>query len=436
MQNWRALVETDRRLIVDDAGRSIFKVDRRAFTDPEILDVERRLIFDRCWLYAGHETEIPEKGNFITRDVGGRPVIIVRDRAGEPRIFLNSCAHRGNVVCRERSGSAEAFRCFYHGWVYSLDGKLQGLPGPDAYGPGFDRDLMGLTSVPRFANYRGLLFLNFDVSAVGLEEYLGNARAYLDLFLDFGGEDLYIAPGAQAYSMRANWKLLVENSFDAYHGVSTHRRYFGQFLPDMGLDPKGWVNWRGDDGGRAVALGNGHALVERSLGSGPLAKAESELAEIRARLVDRYGPERASLIADYSRNLLIFPNLIFISTWRTMRTFFPISPSYMEVNAWALLPKHESPSLRRLRLDNFLSFLGPGGFGTPDDVAALEGCQRGFDTARELRWSDVSRGMARASRVDDELQMRAFWRYWNALVNGRMGPTECGDRVPVRAGVE
>ena len=88
----------------------------------------------------------------------------------------------------------------------------------------------------------------------------------------------------------------------------------------------------------------------------------------------------------------------------------------MEVNAWALAPIDESAEDSALRLDNFLTFLGPGGFATPDDVEMLETCQRGFAN-REVAWSDISRGMKRERpALTDELQMRAFWRRWNHLM--------------------
>src|SRR5260370_27605025 len=77
-------------LIVDDRARGVFRVNRRAFTDPEILEYERREVFDRSWLYAGHESEIAKPGDFTTRNVGGRPIILVRDRDSTPPAFLNT----------------------------------------------------------------------------------------------------------------------------------------------------------------------------------------------------------------------------------------------------------------------------------------------------------------------------------------------------------
>jgi hypothetical protein len=91
----------------------------------------------------------------------------------------------------------------------------------------------------------------------------------------------------------------------------------------------------------------------------------------------------------------------------------------MEVTAWALGPKEESLDYRALRLDNFLTFLGPGGYATPDDVEMLEECQMGFSAAREVEWSDISRGMLKETPIaSDELQMQTFWRRWNELVSG------------------
>jgi p-cumate 2,3-dioxygenase alpha subunit len=141
-------------------------------------------------------------------------------------------------------------------------------------------------------------------------------------------------------------------------------------------------------------------------------------------MIERFGAEWAYQITQTSRNLLIFPNLIINDIMAiTIRTFFPLAPDYIEINAWALAPQDESPQDRAARLDNFLTFLGPGGFATPDDVAALESCQQGFRN-REVMWSDMSRGMKRAQPlVDDELQMRAFWRQWHTLML-RVQPAE------------
>jgi p-cumate 2,3-dioxygenase alpha subunit len=95
----------------------------------------------------------------------------------------------------------------------------------------------------------------------------------------------------------------------------------------------------------------------------------------------------------------------------TVRTFFPSAPDAVDVTAWALAHCNELASLRHRRLDSFLTFLGPGGFATPDDMEALESCQQGFASGG-VEWNDISRGMGRSAMANDEEQMRVFWRRW------------------------
>jgi len=278
-------------------------------------------------------------------------------------------------------------------------------------------------------SYRGFVFVSFNPAIESLVAYLAGARDYLDLVCDQSEQGMEIVSGTQLYSMRANWKLLVENSIDGYHGLPTHKRYFLEFLPDTGVDVQ-----RMRIAGAAKSLGNGHAVIEnpevpfgRPVADWIPAWGEAKKAELEAlyqKLIARCGAERAYKIAKVSRNLLIFPNLIINDIMSvTVRTFFPLAPDYMEITAWALAPKGESPGDRALRLDNFLTFLGPGGFATPDDVEMLESCQRGYANVREVQWSDISRGMKRKEPLaTDELQMQVFWRRWNELIT-RSRPT-------------
>src|ERR1700746_2931682 len=91
------------KLLDIDREAGTFRVARKAFTDPQVFEAERAAIFDRCWIYLGHGSELPKKASFVTRPVAGRNVIFNRDAEGQVRAFLNSCPHRGATVCRERS---------------------------------------------------------------------------------------------------------------------------------------------------------------------------------------------------------------------------------------------------------------------------------------------------------------------------------------------
>jgi hypothetical protein len=136
---------------------------------------------------------------------------------------------------------------------------------------------------------------------------------------------------------------------------------------------------------------------------------------------ERFGEEHAYLMNNMSRNMTVFPNLILIDLgWGIqVRTMFPLSPSHTEITGWQLMPSGVSDAVKRYRIDNALSFWGPAGLATPDDVEGLEQCQRGFASTNEIPWSDISRGMKKDTpTVVDELQMRAFWREWNTRLTG------------------
>src|SRR3954466_13143987 len=175
---------TERRLVVNEPGEMRFEVHRSALVDAGIFELEQRRIFDRCWIYVGHESEVRKPGDFRTRSVCGRPVILARDSASAVRVFLNTCRHRGAMVCREAQGNVERYTCFYHGWTYDRDGSLYAMPGQSAYPPSFDRKDWGLKEAPRVEASHGFVFLNFDAHAMPLEDYLAGAREYIDLVLD------------------------------------------------------------------------------------------------------------------------------------------------------------------------------------------------------------------------------------------------------------
>jgi p-cumate 2,3-dioxygenase subunit alpha len=418
--------------VVEDPARMTFSVNREALVSPAVLESERRRIFDKCWIYVGHGSEVAAPGAFLTREVAGRPVIFCRDHEGRVQCLLNSCRHRGALVCIAREGKQRYFTCPYHGWTYDGDGSLVSVPGEDAYGPHFNKSDFGLAAPPRLESYRDFWFLNFDDDAQDLETYLAGAKDYIDLVTDQSPSgQLQVIAGVQEYDIRANWKLLVENSVDDYHLPSTHATWLnymrsagvtvrpkeaGLLLPTRGM---------GKD------LGNGHLTTDNVNFRGrPVAawisiygeEAKADIAAIRQELENRLGPARAARVADTNRNLVVFPNFVLNDgSSVTIRTFFPTAPDHMRVTAWALGPVEETPEQRARRLDAFLTFYGPGGFATPDDVAALELLQQGYRTWREVRWNDLSRGMKKDASDQlntDEGHVRVFWRRWSELMEG------------------
>ncbi len=419
-------------LVVEDRERFLFRVGRRAFADEAILEEERRQIFDRCWLYLGHGSEIPEKCDFLTRSVGGRELVFNRDRGGAVHAFLNSCPHRGATLVREARGNAMSFQCFYHGWAFNVNGRFASRYADGNYGEGhYSGGCADLVATPRLEHYRDFYFVNFDRDAIGLSDYLAGAKEFIDLAADQGEAGMEIIGNDQKYFIDANWKLLAENSVDGFHGLPTHSTYFDYLKNVGGLRPDNFSY-----GFKSVTdLGNGHAAIEYPSPWGrPVARwtpawgedKRDMIEDGRARLVKAFGEERGLRMAELSRNMIIFPNLVINDIMAvTVRTFFPIASDRMAVSAWALGVKGEDEQLRALRLFNFLEFLGPGGLATPDDVEALESCQRGYKNLREAAWNDISKGMPRGAeaRTDDEEQIRCFWREWDRRIGaGAAGP--------------
>ena len=424
-------------LIIDDRRRGIFKVHRSTMTSMELFRLERERVFNRCWIYLGHESEVENPGDYRRRTVAGRPLFFVRGADGEIRVFLNSCPHRGALICRHDTGNAQVLQCFYHAWSFNISGELIGLPGEDAYGPNFDRSELSLKEPPRVESYRGFYFVSFNPHVEDLVTYLAGARDYLDMIVDQSEEGMRVVPGSNRYTMKANWKLLAENSLDGYHLVPTHKTYV-DYIASLGTDDSG-DTLAARPPGVARALGNGHCVSENVARQGrPIAHwhplfgedAIEPIARARRQLVEKYGEERAYLMANVSRNLLIYPNLIINDSMAiTIRYFEPLAPDEMDVTASHLVPRDEADTVLATRLDSFLTFLGPGGFATPDDVEALESCQDGF-RATEMEWSDISRGMLKPTPgTSDELQMRGFWRQWHANMQG-LADTDVQDGRP------
>ena len=416
--------------IVDDHERKVFMLNREVHVSEQILQDEMRLIFERCWIYVGHASELKKPGDFVTRRVAGRPLIFVRDAGGTVRCHFNTCRHRGATVCTQAKGNARRFFCVYHGWSYKNDGSLGGVPGDDAYPESFDKAHLGLKGPARFESYRDFWFMSLNPAIESLTDYLGKATEYLDLVIDQSPSNtMEVIEGTQEYDVEANWKLMVENSVDDYHLPTTHSTWLN-FMKNSGVvvEPSADADLVLPTRGLAIDLGNGHFTTDNINFRGrPVAKwiplfgeeAKEEIAAIRAELVARLGAERATRVADTNRNLVIFPNLVINDgSSVTIRTFFPDGAGRMHVTAWALGPIEESPTARARRLDAFLTFYGPGGFATPDDVEALELVQQGLANWRDDPWSEMSRGLAKDGDQlnSDEHHLRTFWRHWNKLM--------------------
>jgi phenylpropionate dioxygenase-like ring-hydroxylating dioxygenase large terminal subunit len=187
------------------------------YTDPDVLARERERLFASAWQYAGHSGELAEPGSYLTLRVGEIPLVVLRDRGGTLRAFVNVCRHRGAEVVSGH-GSCTTLQCHYHAWTYGLDGKLRAAPRSEA-DPDFDRDALGLKPA-QVGTWGPLVFVNADASAPPLAETLGE----LPEIVRRGGLDLDELSFHErvTFSLDANWKIAVENYLECYHCAVAH----------------------------------------------------------------------------------------------------------------------------------------------------------------------------------------------------------------------
>ncbi|MCC6940101.1 MAG: aromatic ring-hydroxylating dioxygenase subunit alpha [Novosphingobium sp.] len=206
------------------------------YVDADFLSLEQREMWNKAWLYAGHTDQVAEPGSwFLTRNTGS-PVIVVRTLSGEVRAFYNTCKHRGAPLVKEDAGSARGFVCGYHGWSYTLDGKLTAVRDKRDF-PDFDMACHSLSSV-RCELLGSLIFINGDPDAQPLIEHIGPMAAEL--------EELQLATlklvDAREYEVDCNVKVLLDAFLEVYHLKSIHENTVDRFLDHRAMIVTLWPN--------------------------------------------------------------------------------------------------------------------------------------------------------------------------------------------------
>lgn len=194
-----------------------FSLDQRFYTDPLVYDLEIERVIARNWIMAGHQSELPEPGDFKVFKLANESAIVVRGSDGELKAFANVCRHRGSLVCLESHGHADEFTCPYHGWMYDIDGNLTAARSTVS---DFDRSEYGLNKVA-LEVIGGLIFVCFSDNPPGVESARREMAEPMGMF-DF--ENLKVA-AYKEYDIPANWKLAVENYAECYHCATSHPEY-------------------------------------------------------------------------------------------------------------------------------------------------------------------------------------------------------------------
>lgn len=200
------------------------------YTDPAVADAETQRIFAYTWQYIGRAADVAEAGQFVTGEIAGTPVVVVRDRDGSLNAFHNVCRHRAAKVVLEECGQRRTLQCHYHAWTYGLDGSLKGAPRSRSEAS-FPQSELGLRKASA-ATWGPFLFANLDESAEPLEAQLADVPA-LTAGAGIDVDNLQFHFRVE-YDLKCNWKIAIENYLECYHCPTAHPGFSHVLDTDMG----------------------------------------------------------------------------------------------------------------------------------------------------------------------------------------------------------
>jgi len=429
-----------------------------AFADERYRE-ELERVFRRSWLFVGHESLIPKVSDYFTSYMAEDPVIVQRGKDEKVRVFLNRCRHRGNLVCVRDRGNEQSFVCSYHAWTYT-DGELTGVPHlRDGYRGEIERENLGLIQAETRV-YGGLIFASWEPAIVSLDEYLGDAKWWLDHFLireQLGG--LEVIPGQQRYIVPANWKLPAENfGGDYYHFAATHGSVVGALskTSDKRIAATGATTKKADEPqyfcvAANYGTGAAHGFYEVSAGQA-LRNQEIALAEKLGPEALEWYRERERVLEEklsgfknrpYSFHVAnIFPNFALVGIGsafygKGLILHHPRGANRTEAWVWCAVEKNAPEVVKRRQRFVLMQRQAAAGLVAPDDHENFERISEnsisglsssvpfhyrmalGHD-ADDPRPPELRGGPDWPGRVGprvSEINQRDFYRHWASLMD-------------------
>ena len=241
-----SLLDADHRAAIMAAGGCTTGLPNLAYTSAEFFEWEKQHLFANTWTCIGSACEVPEPGSLKPVGFLGAPLLMVRDRHQQVKVFHNVCSHRGNELVWKACKVKGLISCPYHGWAYDLDGALRGTPNVGGTGKheieGLDKSRHGLHQA-RAAVWLGLVFVNLSGDAPAFDEFIQPLQQRIDKLaaprqfeqLQAAGSDGYLA-----FDFQGNWKLCIENNLESYHlpwvhpglnsvsSVEDHYHFYGE----------------------------------------------------------------------------------------------------------------------------------------------------------------------------------------------------------------
>lgn len=395
--------------------------------DAGVYQMEREKIFLKTWLFLGHESEVQNDGDFITRDLAGFSVIITRSKNGSLQAFYNKCTHRGMKLCRADRGNQQRFQCPYHGFTFKNDGTCIGVPlQKDIYGGELDKSDLSLHKV-KIDTYKGMIFGTWNDEAEPLENFLGDYKWYLDIAL--GRTKMKVVGPPQKYVVNANWKVGADNFVgDSYHTMVTHGS-----IAKLGMVPSSKYSKIGYQ----AHTNNGHGCLI-GMPNPDFAFPVELKEEYKANLTESQYEVLANL-KNFIGNL--FPNMsILVSHTEikgklisntSIRMWKPLANNKMEVISWFLVEENASEDWIERSREAFILTFSPSGIFEQDDTEVftdITEIAEGEVSLQKNYINNYTMGLHREP-VDDfvgpgvvyddkftEASQRNFFRYWLDLI--------------------
>lgn len=371
-------------------------VDPRVYTDEGIFREEQKKIFDKTWLIACHESEIPEPLDYRTyQHPGGHNLIIIRDEDNQIHAFHNICPHRGNLLIYDAAGSIrnstpsggpKRITCIFHAWAFDAKGNCADIPREKAgYQDNLEKCNYALREVRTEVAYGGFVWVNADDSAPNLKEALGGS---LDAIAETLSEPLEVFHYHRAI-LHGNYKMWHDTNSEFYHDyMHYHNRVTGMMQP--GYWEREYRTFPG-----------GHAQVTDM----DLKYDAFKGHEARALGWPGLGPSRWALID-------LFPGITFNIRAPAMRldTAIPLGPNKLYVEFRGLGLKSDTPEERAIRVRDHNSIWGPFGRNLPEDLLGTYGQGIALSDSTEAPY--VLHARMEDNKIHDEVGMRHFYAEW------------------------
>ena len=415
----------------------------RAYTDPEIFDLEMDRIFRCAWIFIGHDSQVPNSGDFKRTRMGADEILLVRQIDGSLRALSNNCTHRGTRLCAVADGNVKSFVCPYHAWGFALDGVLTAVPDVGSYPESFNiKDpSLHLVSAARVESYRGFVFASKAVTGPSLRDFLGRMVEAIDNLLDRSPDgEISIEGGHFSVRYPGNWKLHHENANDTVHPGYVHESSVTTARQADGESPQDELVDRGQTKGMMASNGltakdwnaielnglpQGHSFMGGFYKSGLLAPQQVDVATetYREALEASYGKEKTSRILGMDRfNNLVWPNLNVNAQFHQIRVVHPISVNETIIEGYCFRLKGAPDEIFHRAVRFLGTLVSPASMIFSDDLEIFGRVQAGLekgsldklDSRRGIE-TDQKNGEALQSTTSSELPLRTqakAWRHW------------------------